>query len=788
MQFPYSWLKTQVNTSLPPDELAHLLTMAGLEVEEQAPAAPPFSQVVVAEVKSVEKHPDADRLNITQVDAGTGECIQIVCGAPNVKAGIKVPCALPGAVLPGDFKIKPTKMRGQVSNGMLCSARELGLPEDVDGLLILPEDAPTGVNLRDYLNLDDTVFTLKITPNRADCLSIRGLAREVGALGGAEVSLPETTAVPVKSAAVQPVHIEAQEDCGRFLSRVIEGVNAQTATPAWMRERLERSGMRSVSALVDIGNYVMLETGQPMHVFDAARLSGSLNIRRARAGETLACLNGKTVTLQPDTLVVADDTATLSLAGLMGGKASSVDETTQNIVLECAWFTPHIIAGKSRQYGFGSDSSFRYERGVDYELQHEALERASALILDICGGTAGPVTEALGQLPHSKTVTLRMERIEKVLGIAIDRDTVASILTRLQLSPVATEAGFAVTAPSFRYDIAIEEDLIEEIGRVYGYDKIPADAARARIQMLRLPETETPRMAVYRQMAAAGFQEVVNYAFVDEAWEQDFSQNQHPIRLKNPIASQMSVMRSTLIGGLVQTLQTNLNRKQPRVRVFEIARTFHTPSHGSTEYNQIERLAALAYGATLPEQWGCPNRNVDFYDLKADVEQLLSGRTLEFRATTHPALHPGRCAQILVEGSAAGIIGQLHPKWVQKYDLPQAPVLFELELAPVLHRQAVRYQPISRLQPVRRDLAFIVPEAMTFQTLLETLRQAADPLVKDIALFDIYRGTGLPENSKSMAVKAVVQETEQNLTDAIVEEIIAKLIAAAAAIGAQLRS
>ena len=878
MQFSYSWLKTQADTELSADKLEHLLTMSGLEVEEAETAAPAFTGVVIAEVKSVEKHPDADRLNVTQVDAGTGELVQIVCGAPNVKAGIKVPCSLPGAVLPGNFKIKPTKMRGVVSNGMLCSTDELGLPDDgVNGLHILPQDAPVGANIREYLDLDDTVFTLKITPNRADCLSIKGIAREVSALTGCAFKQPAIHAAPITGSRKQPVQIDAPADC-RFISRVIENVNARAATPDWMKQRLERSGIRSISALVDIGNYVMLEIGQPMHVFDADKLSGSLHIRHAREGETLECLNEKTVSLSENTLVVADEKGALSLAGLMGGAASAVSDDTQNIVLEAAWFAPEIIAGKSRQYGFGSDSSFRFERGVDYRLQADAIERATELVLQICGGEAGEMVEALGRLPENKQVELRLGRLKTVLGVDIPAEQVETILQHLGLQPEKTAEGFRVTAPSFRFDIEIEADLIEEIGRVYGYENIPDDYTSGRLKMLALPETRRPRFAVYNEMAARGYREVVSYAFVDEQWELDFAANDNPIRLQNPLAAQYAVMRSTLIGGLVEILQNNLNRKQNRVRVFEIARVFSKGSDG--QFVQNERIGGLWYGAAMPEQWGEKTRNVDFYDIKADVENLLKNRNVKYLAPkptyreknigeknadieantvsgvktgavsgsviagitnfidvtdgkktfgeavlntiggaiaggiaggvvgnlvgqeeaekgiphlenmehAHPALHPGRSAFIVVNNAIVGFLGELHPKWLQKYDLPQAPLVFEIDMAAVLEREKTRYQAVSKFQPVRRDLAFVVPETMTHDDLLAALKGAANKLVQEISVFDVYRGTGVPEGMKSVAVKIVLQDMENTLTDEVIEHLVAKMIKAAAEKDAQLRA
>ncbi|EGK07897.1 phenylalanine--tRNA ligase subunit beta [Kingella kingae] len=784
MQFSYTWLKTQANPNLSADQLSHLLTMAGLEVEELNAAAPDFSGVVVAEVKSVEKHPDADRLNVTQVDAGTGELIQIVCGAPNVKVGIKVPCALPNALLPNDFKIKPTKMRGVVSNGMLCSAKELGLEDKVDGLLVLPENAPVGQNIREFLDLDDAIFTLKITPNRTDCLSIKGIAREVSALTQCEFNPIQINHIATQTTQKQAVQIDAPNDCGRFISRVISGVNATAVSPDWLVQRLERSGIRSISPLVDIGNYVMLEIGQPMHVFDADKISGSLHVRRAKNGEVLDCLNEKTVTLADNTLVIADEQQALSIAGLMGGVASAVSDETKNIVLEAAWFNPLIISGKSRQYGFGSDSSFRFERGVDSELQRDAIERATELVVQICGGEVGEIVEVLGDLPTAKTVEVRTARVEKVLGVSIENQRIETILQHLGLQPEKTADGFRVTAPSFRYDIEIEADLIEEIARVYGYENIPDDYTSGKLAMLKLPENRHSRFGVYQKMAARGFQEVVSYAFVDEQWEQDFANNQDPIRLQNPLAAQYAVMRSTLMGGLIEILQNNLNRKQNRVRVFEIARIFRKENN---QFVQTERVGGLVYGSALPEQWGEKSHPVDFYDLKADVETLLRGKNAAFVKAEHSALHPGRCAAIVVDGVNVGIIGELHPKWTQKYDLPQAPLLFELDMDAVLTTEKVRYQAVSKFQAGRRDLAFVLPENVAFADLQAALGQVNNPIIQGIELFDVYRGAGLPENHKSLAVKISLQDMNATLTDETVEPIIQELIAKAETVGAKLR-
>lgn len=784
MQFSQQWLYSWVNPDLSADQLAHLLTMAGLEVEETRLAAPTFTGVVIAEVKSVIKHPDADRLNITQVDTGTGELIQIVCGAPNVEPGIKVPCALPGAILPGDFKIKPTKMRGQVSNGMLCSAKELGLHDEVNGLLILPADAPIGENIRNYLELDDHLLTLKITPNRADCLSIKGIAREVGALTQSKLNQIEIVPVQANIEASQPASIEAPQDCGRFLTRVIRGVNSQSATPAWLKQRLERSGLRSINALVDIGNYVMLELGQPMHMFDADKITGKLNIRRAHDGETITCLNDKNVTLCSNTLVVADEKQVLSIAGLMGGIESSVTNDTHNVVIESAWFTPDIIAGKARQYGFGSDSSFRFERGVDFNLQQQAIERATALIQEICGGDIGNITEATGNLPDTKKVRVRTNRVAKVLGVNISAENIGIILQHLGLNPQICQDGFTVTSPSFRFDIEIEADLIEEIGRVFGYDNIPDNHTNGKLNMVALPETQKPLFSVYHQLANNGYQEVVSYAFVEEAWEQDLAGNTNPIRLQNPIASQLSVMRSTLFGGLIEILHNNLNRKQNRVRLFEVARVFHKQNEA---YVQTKKIAGLAYGSALPEQWAATTRSVDFYDVKNDIAGLISADTVEYRAAEHPALHPGRTAEIIIADKVVGVIGELHPRWTQKYDLPQSPILFELNLSAVLSQDRITYQPVSKFQPVRRDLAFILPEQITAEQLLNTLTSVKHSSIQEIAIFDVYRGKGVPENMKSLAVKIILQSPEQTLTDEEVDSVITKLIDTAGTIDAKLR-
>ncbi|WP_022653089.1 phenylalanine--tRNA ligase subunit beta [Aquaspirillum serpens] len=786
MKFSEQWLREWVNPNLASEALGHLLTMAGLEVESQASAAPAFSGVVVAEVKSVRKHENADRLRVCEVDIGSGELQQIVCGAPNVSEGAKVPCATLGAVLPGDFKIKATKMRGVASNGMLCSGQELGIPDGVDGLLLLPADAPVGVNLRDYLALDDTVIELKITPNRADCLSIRGIAREVAALTTSPLQAPTIIPVPVTITSQRTVKLAAGAACGRYLGRVIEQVNAQAPTPAWMKQRLERAGVRSISAVVDVTNFVLLELGQPLHAFDHNKLQGDIEVRFPQAGERMTLLNGKEIAIDADMLLITDQTGPVALAGVMGGANSEVDDNTTAVFLESAFFAPEAIAGRARRLGFSSDASFRYERGVDFTLQAEAMERTTALIIDICGGVAGPVVEQVTELPARKPVAVRVDRVNRVLGMSLTATEMAAIFARLGLPFEQQADSFIITPPAARFDLVIEEDFIEEIARVYGYDAIPADNIRGRLAMLPLPEQQTPRAELRRVLVQRDYQEVVTYAFVDEQWENDFAANTTPIRLINPIASQMSVMRSTLLGGLLDTLSHNLKRKQNRVRVFEMARVFLKTATGEVE--QPEKLAGLAYGTRFAVQWSYQAEKVDFFDVKADIEVLFSPRQLTFRRAAHPALHPGRCAEVLLDGKVVGILGELHPQWVQKYDLVAAPIYFELDLQPLLARHTIQAQAVSRFPAVRRDLALVVADTLEVDALATTLRAAASHLVTEIALFDVYRGKGVEEGKKSLAFKVLMQDTARTLTDAEVDSVMQDLIAAAAnSHAAQLR-
>lgn len=792
MQFSEKWLRSLVNPPLDSDALGHLLTMAGLEVEEADPVAPPFTSVVVARIVETEKHPNADKLKVCKVDAGQGELLQIVCGAPNAATGMLVPCALVGAVLPGDFTIKAAKLRGVESFGMLCSARELGLSDDHGGLLALSTDLQVGQDLRAALALDDIRFTIKLTPNRADCLSLAGVAREVAALTGAPLALSAVEAITPTIEARRGIVLDAPEACPRYCGRIIRGVDAKAPSPEWMTQRLQHSGVRAISALVDITNYVMLELGQPLHAFDNARLQGSIHVRYPQPSEQILLLNERTVTPSPDTLLIADEARALALAGIMGGEESGITLDTTEVFLESAFFTPEATAGRARSYGFSSDASHRFERGVDFELARRAMERATRLILDICGGEAGPVEEAVSPqyLPTRPAVRLRPARARKLLGIELDDEAIAALLERVHLTVQRGGGDFLVTPPSFRFDIQIEEDLIEEIARLHGYDNIPAAAPQGSLLMLDRSESGRSPWDVRHLIAARDYQEVVNYSFVDAAWERDFCANPDPIRLANPIASQMSVMRSSLIPGLAANVVTNRNRQQDRVRVFEIGRCFERKADGEpvTGFRQPLMVAALAAGPVHREQWGAPARSVDFYDVKGDLEALFAPASLSFERLSHPALHPGRAATVLFEGRRIGILGEIHPVWVQRYELGPAPVVFEVELDAALAAVLPAYREISRQPAVTRDLALVVGQELSVAGVLAVLHEAAPAIVRGISLFDVYQGKGIEPEKKSLAFRVLMQDTQRTLEDAEVEQAVEALVRhAEAKLGARLR-
>jgi phenylalanyl-tRNA synthetase beta chain len=795
MQFSEKWLRTMVDPKMTSDELAHLLTMSGLEVEEVEPVAPPFKNVVVAEVLEVAKHPDADRLNVCKVDVGTGTLLNIVCGAPNVRVGMKAPCAMAGAVLPPGadgkpFEIKVGKLRGIESQGMMCSARELKISEESNGLLELPQDAPVGQNIRDYLLLNDLKFTIKLTPNRADALSVLGVAREVSALTGAPLSVPAARAVPVTIDEVLPVKVSAPDLCGRFTGRVIRGLNARAPSPEWLKRRIERSGQRSVSALVDISNYVMLELGRPSHVFDLARIHGGLDVRWGRKGESLRLLNGNLVDVDDWVGVIADDKQIESLAGIMGGDSTAVTLDSTDIYLEAAFWWPNAIQGRARRYNFSTDAAHRFERGVDYATTVEHIERITALIIEVCGTAntqVGPVDDHVVNCPTRAPVTMRTERAQKVIGVPLSDAVVADIFNRLNLAFTLEPGKFHVTAPSYRFDIEIEEDLIEEVARVYGFENIPALPPTAPSAMLIEPENTRSLFAIRHQLADLGYQEVVNMSFVESAWEADFAANLEPIKLQNPIASQMSVMRSTLIGGLIANVRYNLNRKAGRVRVFEAGAVFKRNAAVAdgplsvAGFEQPKRVAAIAYGPALDEQWGVPTRAVDYFDVKGDLEALFAPRAVRFVKAGHPALHPGRSAVVEVDGKAVGFIGELHPRWLQKYDLPNAPVLFEVDADALCERVVPGYTEISKFPGATRDLALVVKHEVAAQDVLDSFAAAAKAnpagkLVQAVVLFDEYRGKGLEADEKSLAFRFSLQDTQSTLQDDAVEALMAALV------------
>jgi phenylalanyl-tRNA synthetase beta chain len=809
MQFPESWLRAFCNPPLSSQQLADTLTMAGLEVEELEPVAPPFTGVVVGRILSAEQHPNADRLRVCQVDVGQAQPLSIVCGAPNARPGILVPCATVGAALPpGEdgkpFLIKLGKLRGVESQGMLCSAKELKLNDDHGGLLELADDAVVGRDIREQLQLDDMLFTLKLTPNLAHCLSVYGIAREVAALTGAPLQEPAFPAVPVALQDRLPVAVQAPDLCGRFTGRIVRGVNTRATTPAWMVERLARCGQRSVSPLVDISNYVMFELGRPSHIFDLDKIHGGLQVRWGREGEELKLLNGNTVAVDAQVGVIADEQSVESLAGIMGGDATAVSDGTQNIFIEAAFWWPKAIAGRSRRYNFSTDAGHRFERGVDPSTTVEHVERITQLVLDICGGQAAVLDDQLLALPEAAPVILRVARAVKVIGMPLTQAQCAGALRRLGLALQEGEGTITVTPPAYRFDLQIEEDLIEEVARVIGYEQLPATPPLAPITAKVRTESRRGPFAVRRLLAQMGYQETINFSFVEERWERELAGNADPIRLLNPIASQMSVMRSSLLGSLVAVLKFNLDRRADRVRLFEVGRVFRKdPTVGDSDtsvagFDQPMRVAGLCFGSVQALQWGLPERAVDFFDAKGDVQALLAPAQPEFRTAEHPAMHPGRCASVWLQGRCIGHVGELHPRWRQSYELAQAPVLFELELDAVLARDVPAFQAVSRHQPVERDLAIVVQESVTHAAVVDAIRAPASPWLRDVVLFDVYRPkkagpegstSGLAAGEKSLAVRLVLNRDDATLTEEDIEATVqAALASLAQQVAARLRA
>ena len=810
MQFPESWLREFCNPALSSSELADTLTMGGLEVEDSRPVAPPFTKIVVGEIKEAVQHPNADRLRVCQVDVGQGDLLNIVCGAPNARVGIRVPCALVGAELPpGEdgkpFLIKLGKLRGVESQGMLCSAKELGLSDDHGGLLELAADAALGADVRGVLKLDDVLLTLKLTPNLAHGLSVYGIARELAALTGAPLNSAPITPVPATLADTVPVKVEAPELCGRFSGRVVRGVNTTVATPAWMVDRLARCGQRSVTPLVDISNYVMFEYGQPTHIFDLDKIHGGLAVRWGRAGEELKLLNGSTVTLDEKVGVIADAHGVESLAGIMGGDATAVSDATRHIYVEAAFWWPEAIQGRARRFNFSTDAGHRFERGVDPSRTVEIVERITRLIVDICGGSPGPVDDRVLRLPEARPVTLRVARAARVIGMPVTQAQCVEVLGRLGLPMEEGDGVIVVTPAPHRFDLKIEEDLIEEVARLIGYENLPVTAPLAPITARIRPEDRRGRFDVRHRVADLGYQETINFSFVEAHWERELAGNDDPIRLLNPIASPMSVMRSSLIGSLLQVLRFNLDRKAPGVRVFELGRVFlrdASAQDGPTAVaglRQPMRVAAMAVGGADQLQWSGKERATDFFDAKGDVEALLSPMRPTFAPAQHPAMHPGRCASVALGGKIIGHVGELHPRWRQQWELAHAPVVFELALDAVLAHPLPTATPLPRQQAVERDIAVVVKESVTHAQLMRSIHAAASAqLLRNATLFDIYRpkagaeaGVNAPvaSDEKSLAVRLVLDGGNESLTDERIDGAVQAVLAQLQAdLGARLRA
>lgn len=766
MKFSEKWLREWVSPDLNTQGLADQITMAGLEVDGLEPVAGDFTGVIVGEIIAAEQHPDADKLRVCTV-AGGGEEVQVVCGAPNARVGLKVPFAEVGAVLPGNFKIKKARLRGQESFGMLCSETELGLSDADEGLMELPGDAPVGQSLADYLGLNDTAIDVDLTPNRADCLSIRGLAREVGVLNTLEVREPELTPVPPVHDEQPQIRIEAPAACPRYLGRIIRQVDLSAATPLWMVEKLRRSGVRSIDAAVDVTNYVMLELGQPLHAFDRDQVDGGIVVRMAKPGEELVLLDGQAVTLTDDTLVIADHSKPLAIAGVMGGEHSGVSTNTRDILLEAAWFEPVALAGKARDYGLHTDASHRFERGVDYELARTAMERATALLLEITGGEPGPVTEAVSEadLPAAPRVKLRAQRLDAVLGMTIEPARVEDILTRLGLEITErSDSGWTVLVPSYRPDISIEEDLIEEVGRIYGYNKLPVTNPTGSLALQPTAESDRPLSLVRNYFVACGYQEAITYSFVDPKVQALLDPEEEGIALANPISTDLAVMRTTLWSGLVKTLEHNQKRQQSRVRIFETGLRFVRRGEVT---EQQPMLAGMVTGDQLPENWANGRREVDFYDVKGELESLfrLLGVEVSFVAGQHPALHPGQTAQLLLKGEPVGWLGSLHPTAQKKLDLNGTVLMFELFLNPVLSGYVPNFKEFSKFPEVRRDLAIIIGNEISFADVERVVRDNAGERLTALRAFDVYEGEKLGEGKRSLALSLFWQHPERTLND-----------------------
>ncbi len=786
MKFSEQWLREWADPQLSTAELAEQLTMAGLEVEVIEPVAPEFSNLVVGKILTVEKHPDANKLQVCMVDVGelSPEPLQIVCGAPNARKDLRVACAMIDAVLPGNFKIKKSKLRGVVSLGMLCSEKELGLSESAEGIMELPLDAPVGSTLKDYLMLEDVSIELDLTPNRGDCLSVAGVAREVGVLNRIDVQPVEINQQQASIESSIKINIAAARACPRYAGRVIRNVNTGAQTPLWMQEKLRRSGNRSISPLVDITNYVMLELGQPMHAFDLDKISGGINVRMATEGEKLTLLDGVEISLGADNLVIADDTQALALAGIMGGESSAVTEATSDILLESAFFAPDAIIGKARALGLHTDSSHRFERGVSYCLQVQALERATRLVLEIAGGEAGPVLEQVhsDMLPEPRTIVLKKEKMLRVLGIEVDAQVVKDVLTRLEMDVIDFDDGWQVTPPAFRFDIEFDVDLIEEIGRIYGYDRLPVTQPHGAIAMAACPEEQLDEIRIKNCLVDLGYQEAITYSFIEPGIQKLITPATEAMRLSNPISDELSVMRTSLWPGLIQALVYNQNRQQNRIRLFEVGSCFIPVTDG---LQQEVMVAGIINGSVFPEQWGEKIRAVDFYDLKADLEALLSlGGNLsgyKFTAAEHAALHPGQSARIYKDNQAVGWIGKLHPSVAKVTDVKSHAILFEVKLSAISTAKVPKFKVLSKYPAIRRDIAIIVDEGVPASAIIDSISETASGALSEdtqvnVQLFDLYTGEGIAPDRKSLALGLTLQQQSRTLKDEEVDSLIQKVL------------
>lgn len=782
MKISENWLRTWVNPAVDSDTLADQLTMLGLEIDDSSPVAKPFTGVVVGEVLTVEQHPDADRLRVTTVNIGEAEPVQIVCGAPNVTVGMKAPVATIGAVLPGDFKIKKGKLRGVESHGMLCGASEIDLEDQIDGLLELPADAPVGVNIRDYLKLDDRVIDISITPNRGDCFSIRGIAREVAVINQLSTQAPEIQAVPATISAQKTVNVTT-EASPRYLGRVIQNVNTKAPTPDWMAQALTNSGIRSHSILVDITNYVLLELGQPLHAFDADKIEGNVNVRQAVQGERLVLLNDQEVELQDDVTVIADDQKVLAIGGIMGGLSSSVTDDTQNIFLESAFFAPLAIAGRARRFGLHTDASQRYERGVDFELPALAMDRASQLIQQLAGGEFGEVTtvENVDLLPKRTAIQLSQAQVDKLLGFHVEASFIQDVLTRLECEVVAQgdadNQAWSVTPPSHRYDLAIYQDLIEEIARIYGYDNIPTTKPNMQITLENYQDQS--EIGQLRQtLVALGYQEAISFSFVDAKLEKQLNPQVNALALANPISSDLAVMRSTLLSSLIPCVQYNLNRQQDRVRFFELGLRFDYQSASSIhDLKQIPTLAMIAVGSKAPEQWHVKTQDMDFYDLKGEVETLLDAAhvSAEYQRSERAWLHPGQSAKIVVNGQSVGYLGRLHPSLEAELDLGVTWVA-EIDQSVLLQPYVYNFTELSRFPSVRRDIALVIDANIALSSIETTIKQSAGEFLSASWLFDVYTGQGVETGHRSLAFALLFQHPSRTLEDAEIKQAMDRVI------------